>query len=557
MLLDPLPLPGGAATANVSNLVPSAVYEASIERRGQTSIHFPKRQLLMHTELHGVVLLGLPATHKWVLHGPWVDRTHVRNAFTYALVRTAFGRYAPLTTFAELFLDQAAEPVLNMETNYMGVYTIVQKISTASASLDISKSHGMVLKFGVAGDDDVAVDVINDAGVNVSCVIEHPDVEDLTAARFDDIAETVRAVSRELAACNTSLPCNYAPLIDVASFVDFVIVQELSKNIDAYRKSFFLHKDTHDKLTAGPVWDFNIAWGKSNFLDGDTVDGFVFANPDMLAEDPSPPFWISALLADPAFACALRFRYVLLRQGPLGDAPLVALFNATLAAIPPSAFARNFERWPLLGHWIWPDPYGRSPESVAQAADWTIDFILARAAWLDAALPALGPAVCPPRPPPTATLASDAPAALVTGGHVQVQFSTGMDTAAVEASLRIMRDGDTESGSGLAWRASWRDSVTATSGTLHIGGLDEHSEASTWATVKALVLVSVLVVCGLLAWRRWYAAPFALITDISVDLERRGMLDASGTGVIVGERGFDEGRGSSDDGDDGIRLLPL
>ena len=58
----------------------------------------------------------------------------------------------------------------------------------------------------------------------------------------------------------------YTDLINVTSFTDFLIINELSKNSDGYKLSTYMHKDREDKddrLYAGPIWDFDQTYGMS------------------------------------------------------------------------------------------------------------------------------------------------------------------------------------------------------------------------------------------------------------------------------------------------------
>lgn len=49
--------------------------------------------------------------------------------------------------------------------------------------------------------------------------------------------------------------------VDEDSFVDMFLITELTKNPDAYRGSYYFHKNPGSVLIAGPPWDFNEAYG--------------------------------------------------------------------------------------------------------------------------------------------------------------------------------------------------------------------------------------------------------------------------------------------------------
>ena len=59
--------------------------------------------------------------------------------------------------------------------------------------------------------------------------------------------------------------------VDLPSFVDYMLVHEISKNVDAYRISTYLHKHADRDgglLVMGPLWDFNIAFDNADYLGG-------------------------------------------------------------------------------------------------------------------------------------------------------------------------------------------------------------------------------------------------------------------------------------------------
>jgi len=52
-------------------------------------------------------------------------------------------------------------------------------------------------------------------------------------------------------------------------------MNELTKNVDAFRISCFMYKDRLGKLNMGPVWDFNWSLGGSNAHNGKDVRNWV------------------------------------------------------------------------------------------------------------------------------------------------------------------------------------------------------------------------------------------------------------------------------------------
>ncbi|MEO0473416.1 MAG: CotH kinase family protein, partial [Bacteroidota bacterium] len=72
--------------------------QISIEIRGSSSQFFPKKGYGFETQNadssnNNVVLLGMPSENDWILHGPFSDKSLIRNALTYRIGRD-IGRYA-------------------------------------------------------------------------------------------------------------------------------------------------------------------------------------------------------------------------------------------------------------------------------------------------------------------------------------------------------------------------------------------------------------------------------------------------------------------------------
>ena len=82
---------------------------------------------------------------------------------------------------------------------------------------------------------------------------------------------------------------------------------EISKNIDAYRISTFMHKDKNQKLKMGPIWDFNLGFGNVNYCDAEITSGWSYKFNDVCGGDNwKVPFWWNRLFEDPAFVSKLK-----------------------------------------------------------------------------------------------------------------------------------------------------------------------------------------------------------------------------------------------------------
>ncbi|MCG8624915.1 MAG: CotH kinase family protein, partial [Proteobacteria bacterium] len=166
----------------------------------------------------------------------------------------------------------------------------------------------------------------------------------------------------------------YATYIDIDSFIDHFIINELFKNTDGFRNSTYMYKDRDGKLEMGPVWDFNLSMGNSVFYNAwETSNWLIDTNP--------VPFWWDRLLTDEDFKQRLVKRWKALRKNELATSKLLGEIDRTADYLS-EAQKRNFERWPVLGRQVFgnPGPYLPTYEQeVQQLKTW----LQARLEWMD------------------------------------------------------------------------------------------------------------------------------------------------------------------------------
>jgi hypothetical protein len=353
-----------------------------IEIRGNMSTMFPKKSYGFETRDGvgadlDVPLLGMPEESDWVLYAPYTDKTYLRDRLAYDL-GAALGRYQPRSRFVELYLDG----------DYQGVYLLLEKIKRGPDRVDIDKvapsaaagdlSGGYIFKAEGGGD-----------GFDVPWEYHYPKASEITDEQRDYLDEYIDRFEATMLGDEFSTPYGYAAWIDIPSFVDFVVITELSRNVDGYRKSAYLYKEADEdggRLFAGPLWDFNIAFGNADYCDGFETRGFQYRR-DLGCEDELQiPAWWPRLMQDDDFADAVRCRWDSLRSDLLSDAALadrLADYRALLATAEP----RDHTRWPVLGKYVWPNYFiGDSwDEELEHLQGWITD----RTAWLDANLPGI------------------------------------------------------------------------------------------------------------------------------------------------------------------------
>jgi len=136
----------------------------------------------------------------------------------------------------------------------------------------------------------------------------------------------------------------YTDYIDVNSFVDYFILNELVRNIDGYRLSTYLYKDRGGKLNLGPVWDLNIGYQDGSRL---PINDWIINYNDYVPTDPwLIPFWWDRFLADPQFVAVLKEQWSSFRADALTNGNVTGLVQTTADyLIQTGAVDRNYERW--------------------------------------------------------------------------------------------------------------------------------------------------------------------------------------------------------------------
>ncbi len=147
---------------------------------------------------------------------------------------------------------------------------------------------------------------------------------------------------------------HYSDFLDIPSFVDFFIAEEMSKDIDGYKLSSFMHKDKNGKLKAGPIWDFDIAWYNSDYCAGGEYTGWIYNENNCEDLDLMPQWW-ERLLAEPQFVQALHCRWFELRENTLATSTLHNYIDQKSNELN-NAQTRNFTRWDILNEYTWAHP---------------------------------------------------------------------------------------------------------------------------------------------------------------------------------------------------------
>ncbi|MBX2916472.1 MAG: CotH kinase family protein [Cyclobacteriaceae bacterium] len=373
----------------------------AIEIRGSSSQSFPKKQYSIELrnaagEDVSAPLLGMPAEEDWVLFAPYNDKSLMRDVLAYKIGRD-MGRYAPRTRYCELVLN----------SQYQGVYVLIEKIKRDKNRVDINKldpdentgnnlTGGYIIKIdketgsGNGGWTSLYTPPNRSGSQTIYYQYDYPKAADISAPQKNYIRQFMLDFETALVGSNYNNPVTgYSRYIDVDSFIDFFIVNEVSKNVDGYRLSTFLHKQRDSdggKLVMGPVWDFNLGFGNADYCTSGTPTGWVTSFNTICPTDYwLIPFWWSKLYQDGNYRSKLAARWTELRADKLQTSRLHTYIDSVYAVLNTEAATRNFTRWPVLGQYVWPNFYVGS--SFQDEVNWLKNWVTQRMNWLDANMP--------------------------------------------------------------------------------------------------------------------------------------------------------------------------
>ena len=345
-------------------------------------------------------IFGFPKEEDWILMGhvfrspeTIFDPSLMRHYIGYELYRN-MGNYSSRSKFVELEIGNNTGAA-----NYQGVYVFMEKLKRDSNRIDIAKlksddneaesiTGGYILKIDKTSGSDVALENQpleyyennwqDDASYNENIsfrskydvngnniesidpfgppyhqyqyletyfLYEYPKADEISLNQRTYIQNYI--YDFEAALANEDFSSNsraYMDYINLDSFIDFFIINEITGNIDGYRLSTYMHKDRGKKLKMGPIWDLNIGYGNSDRL---PLDDWIANYNNYVPNDAwLVPFWWQKFLQDPIFKTALKTRWLELRGNTLSTETVLNLIEETSQyLIENGAVERNYTKW--------------------------------------------------------------------------------------------------------------------------------------------------------------------------------------------------------------------
>ncbi len=232
------------------------------------------------------------ANKTWVLLSGYKDRTLMRNQLTFAIAREMGLDYTPHCRQVDLYYDG----------EYRGLYLLCEKTEVGKGRIDITNLEKQIEKANpdCSPDEQPVKTGLTDRGLicqtvqnlvmpdldggyllemdyevrareeaswfqtlnNQYIVVESP--EYLPLSGMNSISDLYQTMENAVyhGGVDPRTGKDYRELVDLESLAKMYLIEELSQDIDAYKSSQYFYKpEGEDKLYAGPVWDFDLAYG--------------------------------------------------------------------------------------------------------------------------------------------------------------------------------------------------------------------------------------------------------------------------------------------------------
>ena len=329
--------------------------EMKIRGRGNSTWYFHPKKAFQLKFGDKTEMLDMPEDKKWIFLAEHSDKTLMRNKIAFEMGYLSKLDWTPQSVFSEVFINN----------EYNGTYHITQKVEESDYRVVLGDT-GYLLEIDQLErmeSDDVFF-YTSEFLIN----IKEPEVA-YDSYEYNYAKDLINEFETVLYGNEYKDQTNgYVKYIDLDSFIDWYLINEITKNQDAKSwSSIFLNVIPGQKIKMGPLWDFDLAFGNVNYSECEFTEGFWVKN----------NAWYNRLFQDPAFVSKVKNRFLYFRNNQ--DLILEKMdFYADYLNL---AQQENDKKWDIIGNYAWPNPvvYDTYEEEVAHLKDWYIK----RMNWLD------------------------------------------------------------------------------------------------------------------------------------------------------------------------------
>ena len=235
----------------------------TIRTRGHSTRFMPKRSYRLRFDKN-TSLLGMKSAKNYILLANYIDHSQVRNAVVHYMSRFYDSLYAIDYRFIDLSIGGA----------YLGNYLLTERVEFHPNRLDVdfipdapNFDSGSLVELDypgveVSGEGTDGVDTFRVEGRPYAMKEPNLDTPGYQSNHFGYIRDYMQTVATRLRARQS-----VDDLIDIDNWVDYFLLQEITKNVDVGWGSVYLVKQTGEPLRHLPLWDFDISMGLGNYFD--------------------------------------------------------------------------------------------------------------------------------------------------------------------------------------------------------------------------------------------------------------------------------------------------
>jgi len=360
---------------------PDVASEMRIRLRGNSSLSFPKKQYLIKLmdedgNNSQQDLLGMGADNEWILNISWYDPSLLRNYLAYTLAKDS-NVLSPDVRYCEVVYRHGDT------YEYLGVYLLMESVKRSEYRVDIPKyTSNQSLSFLLRRDrydeeSTILSTYVQEQGFEDEYLeVLYPSKENITSDDIQRIEDKINKFEQVLYSDDDDVFLTYRDYIDIDTFLDYFLINELFLNYDAGFNSTYIYCDYTGRLCMGPIWDFDQAIANDQVYTSD-LNTTAFHN--------AP--WFDRMLRDPAFVKELVDRYAELREGAFSQERVDALIEEACAYLGTAA-QRDWNRW-QYDETIGERPYLSVPLSFEDEAENVRSILDQHGSWLDQRLDSL------------------------------------------------------------------------------------------------------------------------------------------------------------------------
>lgn len=285
----------------------------------------------------------MPSNRDWTLIANFADKTLIRNHLVYQLSRQLRkDAYSPRDKFVELYLN----------SDYVGVYQLTETIKEDQNRVNLTESpHPFLVEFD---NEPKPKDIIITSQMGKIFNLHYP--KSPTESNIKWLSTKLNDFENYLQTKKQS----YRFWINSEDYIRHYWIQEFSNNTDGdFNRSVFFSINSEDKISMGPVWDFDLSFGNHFTEDVKSYQAWRIRK----------SYWNHYLFSDSSFLFETNQYW---KQNRI-------YFESTLDSIESyksflqKAAKNNFKRWNILKdtkNWWRPKAYNSYNEATEDLKEW-------------------------------------------------------------------------------------------------------------------------------------------------------------------------------------------